>query len=81
MNKENLMIHDIKIVISQDNDTCQNSDVYQELTIELVDNGAGHFLRLNSGEHGWSLDDLKDLKNQISNVRNKINKIFDSVLE
>lgn len=51
------MLHDCSFTLSQDNDTCQASDIGQELRVEFVSSdGSGHFIRLHTGECGWSID-------------------------
>lgn len=46
-----------KIVYIQEPDCNQPSDAdYQKLTLEADDGGGGMFIRMRTGELGWSLD-------------------------
>lgn len=55
-----------KLVLCQPNDTCQ-ADGEQKLTIEAVDNGAGHFFRLKTS--CWSIDGQEDLNVLAANLK------------
>jgi hypothetical protein len=44
----------------QNGDTCQ-ADCLQELKIDVISNGVGHFLRLTTKKTGWSIDSPEDL--------------------
>lgn len=65
----------ISIEYIQELDCCQSEDDHpdecQILTISTDDGGAGKFLRLKTGEAGWSIDKDEDLIEIISDFRKR----------
>lgn len=70
------MLHDCSFTLSQDNDTCQASDIGQELRVEFVSSdGSGHFIRLHTGECGWSIENADEL----AAVLNRMSKLVEDL--
>ena len=46
-----------KINYKQRADNCQKNEYDQTLSIELDDAGGGYFIRIITGENGWSIDE------------------------
>lgn len=60
----------------QELDCCQSekehSDGYQVLTVTTDDGGGGKFLRINTGEAGWSINDINELVDLLSDFKQRL---------
>ena len=52
---------------TQDADDCSDSTVLQILNFEVVDGGAGKYVRFNTT--GWAIESLKDFSDLYEKVR------------
>lgn len=66
----------ITIEYVQNLDCCQSEKDYPEgvqiLTVTTDDGGGGKFIRFNTGEAGWSIDNIEDVVKILSDFKQRI---------
>ena len=69
-------ISKVTVEYTQDLDCCQSERDYpegfQKLTITTDDGGGGKFIRFNTGEAGWSIDNIEDVVKILSDFKQRI---------
>lgn len=66
----------LTIEYTQELDCCQlekdHPDCCQILTVTTDDGGGGKFLRINTGEAGWSISDIDELVDLLSDFKRRL---------
>jgi hypothetical protein len=70
-----ILLESMKVEYMQELDSCQSTSEYpigiQCLTIETDNAGGGKFLRIHTGEAGWSINDIEELVNILKDFRKR----------
>jgi hypothetical protein len=73
---DDVALSEITITYRQEVDCCQSENDYDEgcqsLIISTHDGGGGKFLRINTGEAGWSFNNSQDLIDIITDFEKRI---------
>jgi hypothetical protein len=66
-------IGDLRVTFTQEPDTCDGESIGgQDIEIEAVDSGAGHFFRIKTER--WAFDDEKELVALIQRVKKMLER-------
>lgn len=72
---DEVSVSKVTVKYVQDLDCCQSEEDYPEgiqiLTITTDDGGGGKFIRLKTGESGWSLDSIEDIIKILSDFKQR----------
>jgi len=80
MSKLGTLLGDVSFVLSQDQDTCQGKDACQELKVEFVTpDHSGHFIRLTTGDQGWSVDNPAELTKMLLTLKRAVDQVRSNV--
>lgn len=73
---EHVALSKLTIEYTQELDCCQlekdHPDGFQMLTITTDDGGGGKFLRINTGEAGWSINNIDELADLLSDFKQRL---------
>lgn len=72
---DEVSVSKVTVKYVQDLDCCQSEKDYPEgiqiLTVTTDDGGGGKFIRLHTGESGWSLDSIEDIIKILSDFKQR----------
>jgi len=75
-NFEDVLLCKLTIEYTQDLDCCQfekdHPDGCQILTVTTDDGGGGKFLRIKTGEAGWSISDIEELVTVLTDFKQRL---------
>lgn len=73
---DSVALSKITIEYIQDLDCCQSktdySEDYQCLTVTTDDGGGGKFLRIHTGNSGWSISDIDELITLLTDFKDRL---------
>lgn len=74
-NSGDIVLESVKVTYTADLDCCQSESNYpdgmQILTFETDDGGGGKFIRMHTGEAGWSICDVSELINIVNDFKKR----------
>ena len=66
-------IADLTVTFNQEPDTCDGESIGgQDIEIEAIDSGAGHFFRIKTER--WAIDDAQDLATLVRRVEKMLGR-------
>lgn len=75
-NGDEIALSQLSIEYTQDLDTCQSESEFpdgcQILTITTDDGGGGKFIRLKTGDSGWSFDNIETLVELLNDFKQRL---------